>query len=251
MYCKRKSSKAKLGFLFCLKVNMNILVNGALGKMGQTVCAEATKAGHTVIGVDRGGFVTASDMDLVDGIIDFSAPAALDGILAVAVENNLPIVIATTGYSREQISKIKWAAKKIPVCLTANTSKGINILNKLSCFIYKEYGDCDVEIIEYHHKNKVDSPSGTAKALADNLKKVKGGRVVSARRSKKARAAGEIGIASVRGGNEIGTHEIIFYCGDEVITVKHQATNRRLFALGAIWQLEKLKGKSKGLYKEV
>lgn len=231
--------------------NMKILVNGALGRMGQVVLEEAKKAGHTVIGIDKDGLSAVENICGIDGIIDFSTPTALDCILEFAVDKKLPIVIATTGHTRAQIAKIKKAAKQVPVCLSANTSKGINILNKVSRFIYTEYEDSEVEIVEYHHKNKVDSPSGTAKAIADNLKNVKSGKVVSGRSGKKARAANEIGISSIRGGSEIGTHEVIFYCGDEIITVKHQALDRKLFALGAIRQLEKLKDKNKGFYKEV
>ncbi len=224
---------------------MKILVYGGLGRMGKTVCEEAEKLGYKAIIVDKDKKASSNDLLGVDGIIDFSAPSSLDELLKLATENNLPLVIATTGHTKSQLAKIKKAGKSIPICLTANTSKGIGVLNKVCAYIYKEYENCEAEIVEYHHKNKVDSPSGTAKLIAKNLKKVRNGKVKCGRKGKGVRTSNEIGISSVRGGNEIGTHEVIFYCDNEIITVKHQALDRRLFALGAILTLEKLIDESK------
>lgn len=231
---------------------MKILVSGAFGKMGKIVCEEGRKMGHTVIEADKDFWLLNGGMcELVDGIIDFSVPSAIDSILDFAVKNNIPTLIATTGHTKAQMAKIKQASKVIPICLAANTSKGVELVNKVCSQIYSEYDDCQVEIVEYHHKDKMDSPSGTAKAIAENLSRVKKGRVVCGRRGRKKREKNEIGISSVRGGNEIGTHEIIFYSGYEIITVKHQALDRRLFAVGAIEKLIWLVGKKKGFYKVV
>lgn len=230
---------------------MKILVYGGLGRMGKCVCKEAEKLGYKAIIVDKDKKATPDDLRGLDGIIDFSAPSSVDELLKIATENNLPLVIATTGHTKSQIAKIKKAGKSISICLTANTSKGIGVLNKICTYIYNEYDTCEAEIVEYHHKNKVDSPSGTAKLIAENLKALRKGKVKCGRSGKGVRALNEIGISSVRGGSEIGTHQVIFYCDNEIITVKHQALDRNLFALGAILTLEKLKDKKKGFYKEV
>ena len=227
---------------------MKIIVYGGLGRMGKCVCEEAEKLGYKAIIVDKDKKATKSDLLGTCGIIDFSAPSSLDELLKLATENNLPLVIATTGHTKSQLAKIKKAGKNIPICLTANTSKGIGVLNKVCAYIYKEYETCEAEIVEYHHKNKVDSPSGTAKLIAENLKEVRKGKIVCGRKGSGKRSLNEIGISSVRGGSEIGTHEVIFYCDNEIITVKHQAVDKTIFALGAILSLEKLKGKSKGIY---
>ena len=213
---------------------MKILVNGGTGRMGKAVCKQAKQMGIETVVCDKNSWDTV-DVNGVCGIIDFSNPSATDKLLKVATKNKLPLVIATTGQTASEIEKIELAAKKIPICLTANTSKGIAVLNKLCEYIYNEYKTCHAEIIEFHHKNKVDSPSGTAKIIASRLNDIR---------------EDSVGIASVRGGDEIGTHEVIFYCDNEIITVKHQALNRKLFALGAIELLEKLKNKKKGLYRE-
>ncbi len=223
---------------------MKILVYGGNGRMGKCVQEEAEKLGYKPIIIDKDKKATQDDLLDACGIIDFSAPSSIDELLKLATENNLPLVIATTGHSKAQLAKIKKAGKLIPICVTANTSKGIGVLNKVCTYIYSEYEDCQAEIVEYHHKNKVDSPSGTAKTIAENLKRIRKSKVVCGRKGKGVRALNEIGISSVRGGNEIGTHEVVFYCDNEIITVKHQALDRKLFALGAILYLEKLIEKS-------
>lgn len=232
---------------------MKILVYGAAGKMGKAVCEEAFADGHIALPVTRQNQSEVFEDDTLcdlDGIIDFSSPDGAADILAFAERRRIPIVIGTTGHSAEQIAKIKKYSHKIPVLLTANTSKGIGVLKEISRFVYEKFPDCEAEIVEFHHGDKLDSPGGTAKSLAQSLKRVRNGKIICGRRGKKRRAKGEIGIASVRGGNEAGTHKIYFYCGNEIITVEHRVTDRRVFASGALELLKWLKDKKNGFYSD-
>lgn len=173
-----------------------------------------------------------------DVIIDFSNPASLEKLLAYCIEKNISPVLCTTGYSPEQLEMIDNAAKVIPVFKSANMSVGINLLANLLKKAAAVLGDnFDVEIVERHHRTKVDSPSGTALLLADSIAEAlpHPSEYVYERQSvRQTRGKNEIGISAVRGGTIVGEHEVIFAGTDEVIEFKHTAYSREVFANGAV-----------------
>ncbi len=184
-----------------------------------------------------------------DCIIDFSNHLATKDVTDYAVENNIPLVIATTGQTEEELAMIKEASTKIPLFYSQNMSMGIAVLNCLSKITAKAFPDADIEIIEKHHNQKLDSPSGTAILLANGIKSVKEDAEYNIGRSEYGkRKKNEIGIHAVRMGNEVGTHEIIFAMGSQVLTLKHEAENRSLFAEGAFSAAEFLVKQEKGFY---
>ena len=201
-------------------------------------------------------FLVFSDFEAInlkaDVIIDFSHVALLDSLLDYAIKSKTPVVIATTGYSAEQIEKIKASANVIPVFFTFNMSIGVNLL----CSLAKKAasvlgGDFDVEIIEKHHNLKIDAPSGTAIMLANAVNSVFDGEKVYEydRHSKRQkRSKNEIGMHSVRGGTIVGDHDVIFAGMDEVITFSHTAYSRAVFGKGAVQAAKFLAGKGAGMY---
>ena len=241
---------------------LKAILVGASGKMGGfiTECAAADTEIEIVAGVDKVNigqkYPIFSDFEAInlkaDVIIDFSHVALLDSLLDYAIKSKIPVVIATTGYSAEQIEKIKAAANVIPVFFTFNMSIGVNLL----CSLAKKAasvlgGDFDVEIIEKHHNLKIDAPSGTAIMLANavNSQFNDGYNYEYDRHSKRAkRPKNEIGIHSVRGGTIVGEHDVIFAGRDEVITLSHQATSKEVFAVGAIRAAKFIASKKLGLY---
>ena len=240
-----------------------IAIVGCNGKMGGFV-AEAVRenaACETLFGVDAFG-VSKADFpvyksfdeaaDKPDVIIDFSNPAALDGMLAYALENRIPCVICTTGYSQEQVARIKAASEQIAVFYSGNMSLGINLLIELAKQATKVLvGSFDIEIIEKHHNLKVDAPSGTALMIADAVSDTleQEPQYVYDRHSyRKKRSKNEIGIHSVRGGTIVGEHEVIFAGHDEVVTVTHQAQSKQVFAVGAVNAAAFLAKQGAGMY---
>ena len=186
-----------------------------------------------------------------DVIVDFSNPAVLDSMLEYAVEKNIPVVICTTGYSEEQKKKIFAASEKIAVFYSGNMSLGINLIIELAKKAAAVFGDgFDVEIVEQHHNQKLDAPSGTALMIADAISEVKtDAEYVYDRHSyRKKRDKKEIGIHSVRGGNIVGEHEVIFAGQDEVLTISHSARSKTVFAVGALNAAVYLKDKGAGMY---
>ena len=184
-----------------------------------------------------------------DCIIDFSNHLATKDVTAYAVKRNLPLVIATTGQSEEELSMIKKASESIPLFYSQNMSLGVAVLSCLAKITAKAFPDADIEIIEKHHNQKLDVPSGTAILLADSLKSVKDdceyniGRHEYGKRKKN-----EIGIHAIRIGGEVGTHEIIFAMRSQVLTLKHEAENRSLFAEGALSAADFLTKQEAGFY---
>ena len=184
-----------------------------------------------------------------DCIIDFSNHLATKDITDYAVKREIPLVVATTGQSAEELDMIKKASESIPVFYSQNMSFGVAIVSCLAKIAAKALPDADIEIIEKHHNQKLDVPSGTAILLADSIKSVRQeseyniGRHENGKRTKN-----EIGIHSLRMGNEVGTHEIIFAMGSQVVTIKHEAENRSLFAEGSITAAEFLTKQDKGYY---
>lgn len=241
---------------------LKAILVGASGKMGGfiTKCAANDTEIEIIAGIDKVNigqkYPVFTDFDSInvkaDVIIDFSNVALLDPLLDYAIKSNTPVVIATTGYSAEQIDKIKNAAKHIPVFFTFNMSIGVNLLCSLAKKAASVLGDdFDVEIIEKHHNLKIDSPSGTALMLANavNSEFNDSYNYEYDRHSKRAkRTKNEIGIHSVRGGTIVGEHDVIFAGRDEVITLSHQATSKEVFAVGAIRAAKFIASKNAGLY---
>lgn len=188
-----------------------------------------------------------------DAVIDFSHPAALEGLLDFCVGRKLPIVLATTGYSEEQLERVNEAAKSIPVFRSANMSLGINVLVDLVKRAAALLGeDFDVEIEERHHRRKLDAPSGTALMLADAAAQALSYEpeyVYDRHSVRKPRDKREIGISSLRGGTIVGEHTVVFAGRDEVIELSHHAASREVFAVGAVKAAKFLAGvDAPGLY---
>ncbi len=241
----------------------NIVISGACGKMGRVI-ADICKARDDVkvtAGVDLFG-ESYSDFPVVktfaqiperpDVIIDFSNPSALEPMLDYCKAGGVPVVIATTGYSAEQTEKIKEAAKVIPVFFTFNMSLGINLLAQLAKKAVSILGgQFDIEIVEKHHNQKIDAPSGTAIMLANAINEEAGGKynLVYDRHSVRAkRDQSEIGMHSIRGGTIVGEHEIIFAGRDEVVSLKHEAHSKGVFAVGSVNAAIFLAGRDAGIY---
>ena len=241
---------------------INILLCGANGKMGNAVrrIAENDDFVNIVAGYDinttSSAFPVYDNLDKVsekiDCIIDFSHPALVDSILDYAKSLKIPAVICTTGLSKDQISKIEFYSKDTPIFFSANMSIGVNLIIDLVKKASKVLEDnFDIEIIEKHHNQKLDAPSGTALAIADaisdtvsyNPKYMFDRHSVRQKRDKT-----EIGLHAVRGGNIVGEHTVIFAGNDEVIEIKHSATSKEVFAVGAVRAAIFMKDKGAGLY---
>ena len=191
--------------------------------------------------------------DCADVIIDFSHPNNLDDILAYAKKNKTKVVFATTGFSKKELDKIEEASKEIAIFQSYNTSFGIQMVTKILRQVAKEFYDngYDIEILEKHHNQKIDAPSGTALMLADAMceeieKPMKYEYDRHSKREK--RTKNEIGIHAVRGGTIVGEHEIIFAGRDEIITLSHSARSKEIFAVGAVNAAVYMNGKGAGLY---
>ncbi len=242
---------------------MRIILCGCNGKMGKAVTEAVAKRDDCTIvaGVDiwcesRYGYpvyARFSDVDKeADVIIDFSDPSLLSDLLSYAVKANIPCVECTTGFAQQHVQMLKNAAERIPVFYSGNMSLGVNLMTQLSKIAARVLGNSfDIEIIEKHHNTKIDAPSGTALMLADVIASElpNGGENVYERHSvREKRRKNEIGIHSVRGGNMVGEHEVLFIGDDEVISIKHTAQSKTMFAVGAINAAHYLIGKEKGCY---
>lgn len=240
---------------------MKILVHGAGGHMGQVVCrmAEEGRYGARLMAQVSPEFSTNpindvySNLDAfeetVDVVVDFSNPKSTETLLNYCIEKNFPVVIATTGQTEADKNLIKEAAEKIPVFFSANMSVGIAVLSEIARKVAAVFPDADIEIVERHHNRKMDVPSGTALLLANSIHEARtDAEFVIGRHENGRRRHQEIGIHSLRLGNEAGTHEIIITNGNETITLKHEAENRDLFAEGALKAAAFLVGKEPGLY---
>ena len=240
-----------------------ILIVGANGKMGHAVAAAAGGREDCVIcaGIDLntkayGDFPIYDSFTALqerpDVVIDFSNPALLDSLLDYCLTGGIPCVLATTGYNEEQISKIRKAAASIPVFFSFNMSLGINLLVQLARKATAVLGgQFDIEIVEKHHNQKLDAPSGTALMIADAINDSLGNayHYVYDRHSKRAkREKTEIGLHAIRGGTIVGEHDIIFAGHDEVITLSHSAASKEVFAVGAVNAGVFLAAQQPGLY---
>lgn len=240
---------------------MKILLNGLCGHMGKEVLKLAEngyRGAEVVAGVDAFADGTecvpcAKSFDsaecAVDCIVDFSHHSLTKELLAFAVEKKLPVVIATTGQTPEEIALIEAAGKEIPVFFSANMSCGIALLVEVAKTVAASMPDADIEIIEKHHNRKLDAPSGTAKMLVDALTEVRADAYpVYGRSGQSKRTEKEIGVHSLRMGNVVGEHEVIVSTASQTLTLKHEAHSRSLFAEGALAAAEFLCGKSAGIY---
>lgn len=240
-----------------------IIMNGCNGKMGQVITrlvAEDPEC-EIVAGFDVNDsientypvFTDPEDFTAdADVVIDFSHPSALTGILNFCKSRNLPVILATTGYSDEQKKEFTDAAKEIPVFFSANMSLGINLIIALAKKATKLLeGNFDIEIVERHHNQKIDAPSGTALAIADAIDETLSypAEYIYDRHSvRRKRKKTEIGIHAVRGGTIVGDHEVIFAGTDEVIELKHSASSKEVFAVGAIKAAKFMCSKPAGMY---
>lgn len=241
-----------------------IIMHGCNGAMGQTISriVREDETAEIVAGIDARDtidngypvFQSLSQCDIeADVIIDFSAATAIDSLLDNAIAKQLPIVLCTTGLSEEQLKKVKVSAGMIPILKSANMSLGINMLMKLLQDAVKtlEPAGFDVEIVEKHHNQKMDAPSGTALALADSINEAMDGQyeyVYDRSQVRQKREKKELGISAVRGGTIVGEHEVIFAGTDEVIEFKHTAFSKAVFAKGAVTAAKFLAGRRPGLY---
>lgn len=243
---------------------LNLIVcgyNGAMGKMLQE-CISKDPDCKLVAGVARSAktgtldgdvklFHTFDDCDVdADAIIDFSHPDNLDSMLKYVKKTKTPVVIATTGFDEKQNKSIEEVSKEVPVLLSHNTSVGVNVLIELVKEASKLLNNFDIEIIEKHHNRKEDAPSGTAKMLINAIKEVipESNEVFGRFGRNCKRQSKDIGVSSVRGGNIISDHDVLF-CGDsEVVTLSHHAQSNAIFADGSIFAAKELLKKENGLY---
>ena len=243
---------------------VKVIMHGCNGRMGQMITGivEQDPDIEIVAGVDVSDhiknaypvFASIKECDVAaDAIIDFANAKAVDDLLEYSVEKQVPVVLCTTGLSEEQLGKMQEASKKVAVLKSANMSLGINTLLKLvkeATAVFAAAG-FDIEIVEKHHNQKLDAPSGTALALADSINEELDNEYEyvydrSARRQKRPQK--EIGISAVRGGSIVGDHDVIFAGMDEVITFSHTAYSRAVFAKGAIAAAKFLSGQPAGMY---
>lgn len=239
-------------------------MNGCNGKMGQVITdlIEQDETVEIVAGIDQYDgikndypvYASIENCEVeADAVIDFSNAAAVDGLLDYCVKRQIPVVLCSTGLSEEQLKKVEESSKKVAVLKSANMSLGVNTLLEILPKIVKILAPAgfDMEIVEKHHNQKLDAPSGTALALADCLNDAVGGEYeykYDRTKERKKREKNEIGISAVRGGSIVGEHEIIFAGMDEVIEVKHTAYSRAIFGKGAIEAAKFLNGKPAGRY---
>ena len=229
---------------------MNVALVG-YGAMGQMVHKNFTPDMNLVGKVGLGELKSLFDIkEHIDVIIDFSNPVNLELICDYAKKNNTPVVIATTGYSDEQKEMIRDLSKYVPVLWSSNYSLGVILLNRLVREITPILKDSfDIEVIEAHHNKKIDAPSGTAKMLVNSIKEAGDFKVVNGREGiSKREPYKEIGVHAVRGGTIVGEHEVIYAGEDEIITLKHSAQSKAIFAVGAIKGAKWLVSKKPNLY---
>ena len=243
---------------------VKIIMHGCNGHMGQVISGivEKDPDAEIVAGIDiadqgKNSYPVFTDIDTcqveADAIIDFSSAKATDKLLEYSAARQIPVVLCSTGLSEEQLAKVEETSKKVAVLKSANMSLGINLLQKLVLDAAKVLATAgfDMEIVEKHHRLKVDAPSGTALALADSINEAMDNKyhyVYDRSQKREKRDDKEIGISAVRGGTIVGEHEIIFAGQDEVIEFKHTAYSNAIFGKGAVEAAKFLAGKPAGRY---
>ncbi|OON91632.1 MAG: 4-hydroxy-tetrahydrodipicolinate reductase [Epulopiscium sp. Nele67-Bin002] len=243
---------------------INILMHGCNGKLGQVI-TKICKTSHdlqVVAGVDPNlsiphDFPVFDDISncnvKVDVIVDFSIAHAVPTLLEYAVKKNIPVVICTTGLNDEQTAEVEKASASIPVFFAANMSIGVNLLINLAKRAAEILSDSgfDIEIVEKHHNQKIDAPSGTALAIASSIQESLNNEYMlcfDRSQTREPRETKEIGVHAIRGGTIVGDHDIIFAGTDEVITLSHSATSKDVFAVGALKAAKFIAYKFPGLY---
>lgn len=241
---------------------MNILLNGASGRMGNEVAMRVEKEENMQIvagiGLEEdltGKFPIYSKIEdvkeKIDVIIDFSVPKATFKVLEYAEKEKTPIVIATTGFSNDELEKIEELSKEIPIFRSANMSLDINLMAEIVKKVAKVLQDTDIEIIETHHNRKIDAPSGTAILLADAINEVLENKKeydFNRMQKREPRNKNEIGFSSIRGGNIVGEHTVAFFGENETLEIKHTSYSRQVFVEGAIKSAKFIITKENGLY---
>ncbi len=243
---------------------VRVIMNGCNGKMGGVITGLASDMDDLsiVAGVDVCDahirdypvFTSLDECDVpADVVIDFSSPSATDDLLDACVRKDLPLILCTTGLSDDQLKKVEEDSEKVAILRSANMSLGINLLLKILKEAAPVLADAgfDMEVIEMHHNQKVDAPSGTAIALADAMNEAAGGDYhirTERASSREKRDKHEIGISSVRGGTIVGEHDVIFAGPDEVIRFDHTAYSKAVFGKGALEAARFMAGKGPGLY---
>ena len=241
---------------------LEIMVNGCSGKMGQVVCDLIEQDNDLVLKAGFDKFVTGefafpvfSDISEItekpDVIVDFSVPVATLNILEYAAKNNVPVVIATTGFSSDEEEKIKEYSKQIPIFKSSNMSYDIMIMQKLVKWLAPKLKGTDIEITETHHNRKIDSPSGTAQMLADSINEALGNTLhceYNRHSKREKRDKNEIGMNSIRGGNIVGEHTVQFFGEFETFEIKHTSYSRNVFAEGALKAARFIINQKPGMY---
>lgn len=243
---------------------VKILLHGCNGAMGQVIAGLAQKDPQVVIaaGVDlnteqKQDFPVYASLEEVkedvDVVVDFASAKAVDGLLDYCGKHRIPVVLCTTGLSEEQIGRVKETSVMTAVLRSANMSLGVNLLFKLVAEAAKTLSAArfDMEIVEKHHNQKMDAPSGTALALADAANEAVGNTchyVYDRSQRREKRDPMEIGISAVRGGSIVGEHDVIFAGTDEVITIRHTAYSKAIFGKGALAAAVYLAGREPGMY---
>ena len=243
---------------------VKIIMHGCNGHMGQVISdiVEKDPDAEIVAGIDiadqgKNSYPVFTDIDAcqteADAIIDFSSAKATDKLLEYSAARQIPVVLCSTGLSQEQLAKVEETSRKVAVLKSANMSLGINTLLKLVQDAAKVLAAAgfDMEIVEKHHRLKLDAPSGTALALADSINEAMDNQyhyVYDRSQKREKRDDKEIGISAVRGGTIVGEHEIIFAGQDEVIEFKHTAYSKAIFGKGAVEAAKFLAGKPAGRY---
>lgn len=234
---------------------MQIIVHGATGRMGQLICAAAGNEVAARVSPDypiseNGCWRTLAEYQgPADCVIDFSHHSAAGTLVRYCLERKLPLLIATTGQTEQERRQIEAASAAIPVFFSSNYSLGIAVLADIARRAAAMFPDADIEIVEMHHNQKLDVPSGTALTLANSIASVRpDADFVIGRHENGKREKRQLGIHSLRLGNLPGTHEVLIATGSEVLTLRHEARDRTIFADGAMRAARFLIGKPAGLY---
>lgn len=239
---------------------MKLIIHGASGRMGQNMLKLVQEnPAHTLAAAASPELTTVPEEDTyhtlaeytspADMIVDFSHHTAVGALLEYAQSRKLPVVIGTTGHTAEETARIALAAQEIPVFYSRNMSVGVALLVQLAKQTAKVFPDAEIEIVEIHHDQKLDVPSGTALMLAEGIREVRPAATFNIGRPDHGkRTRDEIGIHALRLGNVVGVHEVLVSTGTQTLTLKHEAHDRMLFAQGAMTAAEYLQGKPAGLY---
>lgn len=238
---------------------MNILIYGILGKMGQRVADQISLSNHLdlVGGVDPKGrtserfpvYAHIEDAPSADVIIDFSYPDALEHLLSYAISHHIPCVLATTGYSQQQLDIILEASAHIPIFHSANYSFGVLVMRRLLALATTYLEDFDIELIEAHHNRKADAPSGTAKLLVNTINEtLPSARTVVTGHVDGKRKPDTIGVHAIRAGSIVGDHTVLFASESESLEISHRAFSKEVFAQGALRAAQFIVSAPVGLY---